>query len=154
TAFREAIRLKPDYVEAHNNLGLALMATGRLDEAIVELSAATRLQPREAKSQAALGEALLREGQFAEARRTTLYALELLTAGHPLRQHVSQQLVTWERLLTLEGRLPAILRGDARPLEAAEQFEFAMVCQLSKHHVAASRLYADAFAQQPKLADD
>src|SRR5262249_52495296 len=48
----------------------------------------------------------------------------------------------------------AILRGDARPRDAAEQIVFAMVCQLSKRHAAAARLYADAFAEQPKLADD
>ena len=43
--FREAIRLKPDYAEAHNNLGIALKAQGKLDEAIAEYRAAIRLKP-------------------------------------------------------------------------------------------------------------
>ena len=43
--YREAIRLKPDYAEAHNNLGIALMAQGKHDEAIVAYREAIRLKP-------------------------------------------------------------------------------------------------------------
>ena len=32
--YQEAIRLKPDYAEAHNNLGNALAEKGQMDEAI------------------------------------------------------------------------------------------------------------------------
>lgn len=38
--FRSAIRKKPDYAEAHNNLGIVLSRTGRGDEAISEFEAA------------------------------------------------------------------------------------------------------------------
>ena len=38
-AYRQAIRLKPDYAEAHSNLGNALKDMGQLDEAIASLSA-------------------------------------------------------------------------------------------------------------------
>ena len=41
----EAVRLKPDYAEAHNNLGLVLTEQGRLDEAVASLRAAVRLKP-------------------------------------------------------------------------------------------------------------
>ena len=43
--YREAIRLKPDFAEAHNNLGNALQAKGKLDEAIAEYREAIRLKP-------------------------------------------------------------------------------------------------------------
>src|ERR1017187_4090289 len=36
-AFREAIRLKPDYVDAHAALGSDLLMQGKLEEAIVEI---------------------------------------------------------------------------------------------------------------------
>ena len=42
---REAIRLKPDYAEAHNNLGIALTDQGKLDEAVAEYREAIRLKP-------------------------------------------------------------------------------------------------------------
>lgn len=43
--YLEAIRLKPDYAEAHNNYGSALGRKGRLDEAIREFQEAIRLKP-------------------------------------------------------------------------------------------------------------
>ena len=36
TSLREAIRLKPDYAEAHNNLGIALASQGQMADAIRE----------------------------------------------------------------------------------------------------------------------
>ena len=35
--FQEVIRLKPDYVDGHNNLGIALGMKGQMDEAISQL---------------------------------------------------------------------------------------------------------------------
>jgi cytochrome c-type biogenesis protein CcmH/NrfG len=43
--YRAALRFNPNHAEAHNNLGVALAMTGRLDEAIVALSRAARLAP-------------------------------------------------------------------------------------------------------------
>jgi tetratricopeptide (TPR) repeat protein len=41
-----ALQIKPDYAEAHNNLGIALSFTpGRLQDAIAEYRAALRIRP-------------------------------------------------------------------------------------------------------------
>ena len=45
TAFHDALRLRPEYVEAHNALGNALYARGDSTGAIVEYRAAVRLKP-------------------------------------------------------------------------------------------------------------
>lgn len=45
TSFRTAIAIKPDYSEAHNNLGTALYALGQLDEAWACFQRALRLKP-------------------------------------------------------------------------------------------------------------
>ncbi len=34
-AYRKAVELKPDYANAHYNLGIALVEQGKLDEAVV-----------------------------------------------------------------------------------------------------------------------
>lgn len=43
--FREAIRIKPDYVKAHSNLGSALLLSGRKEEAIAHFREALRYEP-------------------------------------------------------------------------------------------------------------
>ena len=78
THFEEALRLKPDFAEAHSNLGSALAAVpGRLDEAIAQYEEALRLQPDLAEAHNNLGNALSRTpgrlnqaiAQFQEALR-------------------------------------------------------------------------------------
>ena len=43
--YQEALRLKPDYAEAHNNLGIALQDQGQLAEAVAQYQEALRLKP-------------------------------------------------------------------------------------------------------------
>src|SRR5713101_8953498 len=44
-AFREAIRIRPDYAEAHSNLASVLASAGRFDEARYNFELAIRLKP-------------------------------------------------------------------------------------------------------------
>ena len=57
-AFRAAIRIRPDYAEAHNNLGLVLIQSGKDDEGIAALREAVRLAPAYAEARTNLGAAL------------------------------------------------------------------------------------------------
>jgi Tfp pilus assembly protein PilF len=43
--FAEAVKLTPTYVEARVNLGNACLAAGKVEEAVVQLTEALRLQP-------------------------------------------------------------------------------------------------------------
>ena len=66
--FQEALRLKPGYAEAHNNLGNALDAVGRTREAIGQYEEALRLEPNLAEAHYNLGRALgTMPGMSAEA---------------------------------------------------------------------------------------
>ncbi len=57
-AFRAAIRIRPDYAEAHNNLGLVLIQSGKDEEGIAALREAVRLAPAYAEARTNLGAAL------------------------------------------------------------------------------------------------
>jgi tetratricopeptide (TPR) repeat protein len=57
-AFRAAIRIRPDYAEAHNNLGLVLIQSGKDEEGIAALREAVRLEPAYAEARTNLGAAL------------------------------------------------------------------------------------------------
>ncbi len=56
--FRKAIQLRPNFAEAHNHLGLALIQTGEDDDAIKEFREALRLNPNYAEAHGNLGAAV------------------------------------------------------------------------------------------------
>jgi tetratricopeptide (TPR) repeat protein len=80
----DAVRLKPDYSDAHNNLGNALSKVpGRSAEAIAEFEAALRLEPGMTQAHANLGVALVNTpGRRAEGIQELETALRG-NAGNP-----------------------------------------------------------------------
>src|SRR5579871_3389058 len=48
-AYRAVLKLRPDEVGAHSNLGVVLVKLGRYDEAIVEYREANNLAPEDAR---------------------------------------------------------------------------------------------------------
>jgi serine/threonine-protein kinase len=76
-------------------------------------------------------------------------------AKHPLQKLATEQLNEGERLVALDDRLTAVLKG-AEPRDSAERIDLAALAQqpYKRQYVAAARFYAEAFAAQPKIADD
>ena len=66
-AFRQAIALKPNYAEAHYNLGCIRTIKGQLDEAIAAYRQALVFRPNYAEAYVNLGNALHDKGQLEEA---------------------------------------------------------------------------------------
>jgi serine/threonine protein kinase/tetratricopeptide (TPR) repeat protein len=152
--YQEAIRIKKDYPEAHNNLGNALGTKGRLDEAIAEYREAIRLKKDFPEAHCGLGHALRAQGRFADA-------LAALKRGHALgsrdgwRYPSDQWVRDCERLVELDGKLPAILSGKQQPADAKDCLLLAEMCQRHKHlHAAAAQFYAESFAREPRVIDD
>jgi tetratricopeptide (TPR) repeat protein len=54
-SYKQAIRIDPDYAEAHSNLGLAYGESGRYEEAIESFRQTIRIDPDDAKTHACLG---------------------------------------------------------------------------------------------------
>jgi type II secretory pathway predicted ATPase ExeA/Flp pilus assembly protein TadD len=77
-AFREALALKPDYVDAVYNLGVSLLEKGQVGEAVEVLHRAIALSPNDGLAQRALGIALRRSGELVGAAVSLQRAVELL----------------------------------------------------------------------------
>ena len=68
TYLRTALRSRPEYFDAHYNLGTALAIQNNFEAAVEEFRTAVRLDPRDANAEANLGAALAELGNWKEAR--------------------------------------------------------------------------------------
>jgi tetratricopeptide (TPR) repeat protein len=147
-----ALELDPKLPHAHFNLGICLQARRQLDEAMAEFRRTIELDPGGSPGHEWLAEALLRSGRFAEARAAVRHGLVVLPAKEPRLPALREKLKLCERMLALEARLPALLKGKEQPA-ATELLKLADLCRDYGRTHAAVDLYARAFAVQPALAD-
>jgi tetratricopeptide (TPR) repeat protein len=158
SCLERAIQLDAKNAAAHRNLGIArTYGSGQIPNAISHLEQAAQIQPKYALYQFNIGQALLGQGRFTEARDAVRRALELATPNDRFRDAYLQtmrELEDCDRLRALEARLPAILEGKEKPANAAEMLKFAWLCQVKLRFAAAARLYADSFAADPKPANE
>jgi tetratricopeptide (TPR) repeat protein/serine/threonine protein kinase len=155
-AFQSAVRLAPGDSRGHSNLGNVLAAMNDLEGAVHEFQEALALDPNIAEARCLLGRALQRQGRFAEATRE-------LKTGHERgsrRTHWNIPSGAWlreaQRLVELDAKLPKVLKREVEPVNAVERAQLAWLCQQPYKQLpaAAARLYEEAFAADPKLADD
>jgi len=132
--FRRALQAKPDYAEAHYNLGKALAQLNRLPEAIARFHEALRYRPDHADTYDNLGIALYREGRPVEAAEQFQRALEI----NPAHVHAHNNLGL---ALAALGRLP----------EAMEQYEEAL--QLDPENAEACDNLGIALARSGRLPE-
>jgi serine/threonine-protein kinase len=151
---RQAVRIAPGLAAAHNSLGNALYGLGRRDEALRHYRRALALNPQFAYAHINLGLAYLREANFTRARAALRRGLKFLPPGDPLRPRSTLRFRQCDRFLVLEKHLPAILRGEAQPTDAAEQLEYARLCNYKQLHRASARFFAAAAAANSELAKD
>ena len=65
--YEQALLIKPDYAEAHNNLGNTLLELGRVPEAVGHFEQALRVAPNSARVHYNMAGALIRQGRRSEA---------------------------------------------------------------------------------------
>jgi hypothetical protein len=151
---REAIRLRPDDAHARISLGAVLVDAGRPEDATPVLGEAIRLAPSQFPAHLNLGRALMGQGRF-DAALDALRRARELGARRGRRDPVADRLVRQcERLIGLDARLPALLRGEDRPGDAAELAGFAELCHFKQLFATSARLWEEAFAARPALAED
>jgi tetratricopeptide (TPR) repeat protein len=154
--YKKALELDPKFAFAQHNLGDALRAKGDLDGAVACFYKVLELYPKYAEAHCNLGLVLGQQGRFAEAVDSLRRGHELGSKRPGWRYPSAQWVRDTEQMLALDKKLPAILTGEATPSKAGEAVVLASMCQLSyqKRYAASARLYADAFAAEPKLAAD
>jgi superkiller protein 3 len=150
-AFRKTIELKPDDVYAHYSLGLALWKQGMHKEAEAAFRKSIQLKPDYAKAYDNLGDVLRAQKKLNEA----VAALRKANQLFPNHLLIRNNLRRTERWIELDRQLPAALAGKGRPGSPQEQVELAQFCvSYKERYRAAVHFFADAFAAEPKLADD
>ena len=149
-SYKKAIESDPKNAMAHYNLGLALRGKGQLDAAIACYNKAIELDPRFADAHHGLGHALHDKGQFGPAIASFKKAIEL----NPNAAHLRTDMATAQRQAAAQVKLPAFLKGEFKPTTSDERLGLSEMCITKKLYRTSAGLYADAFAADPKLADD
>jgi tetratricopeptide (TPR) repeat protein len=149
--YRRAIELDPNYVQAYNNLGVALARQGKLDEAVLQYSRATELKPDHFEAFNNWGVALSRAGRFDDAATRFERALAI-------RSDYADAQVNWGNALVRQGKpreamahYAAALRIDAGLVEAHLNGGVALA-QLGDAE-AASRAFQRVLVLDPGNAD-
>ncbi|MEH2272072.1 MAG: tetratricopeptide repeat protein [Nostoc sp.] len=75
--YKAALRLDPNSIIAHNNLGIALKGQGKLEEAIAAYQRALQIDPNYANAHSNLGSALYAQGKLEEAIAAYQRALQI-----------------------------------------------------------------------------
>ena len=98
-----------------------------------------------------------RQGQGKQARKTlakAVVAFDWSAAQADSRDVWICHILRREAEALILPGLPGFLRGDHQPRGNDERLAFVGACQSRGRHHAAARLYADAFAADPALAED
>jgi serine/threonine-protein kinase len=182
--FLAAIQLDPKHAWAQMNLGVVRQRQGKRGEAEKFYVKAFTLDPRNSQFQANLINLVAQQGRGAEVEKLfhEVIALEPRNANaHVGLGLVLAQLSKWlmaekvfrqaldldknnalarqalplvQRMAALEAKLPALLEGEYRPTHNDQRLGFASLCTARQLYCIAAQLYADAFGDDAKLADD
>jgi tetratricopeptide (TPR) repeat protein len=148
---KKAIELDPKYARAHVGMGAMLCDEKRdYDAAIACFRTAIALDPKDALAHSNLGTALRHKGQVDAAIASFKKAIAL----DPKFTYARTGLAQAERLAAVQDKLPAFLKGQFKPTTNDERRALSEWCQIKKLYRTSAGLSADAFAADPKLADD
>jgi serine/threonine-protein kinase len=147
----------PDHAYLQFVKGLAEYRQGRPGQAVPLLREAAALLPNRAGPRLALALAQFQAGSPAEARKTLAAAVGAYNWMESQADHTTawvSHVLRREAEAMILPNLPAFLRGDYQPQDNDERLALVAVCQFQGRYHAAARLYAEAFAADPPLADN
>ncbi|PYV39525.1 MAG: peptidase S1, partial [Acidobacteria bacterium] len=145
--YRQALQLKPTFVEAHNNLGLALASQGRLDEAIAQYRQALQLNPRYVEAYDNLGTGLASAGKLDEAISQFRQALQLKPDSPEAHNNLGIALASQGRLDEAVTQFRLALQ--TKPAFAEAHNNLAMALQSRGNLEEAIKCYRQALKNKP-----
>ncbi len=148
---RSAIRLQPDFADAHNGLAFPLLELGDIAGAMRSIREALRLDPRHAPALSTLSETLLVAGRFGEA----VPALERVADGRGLSAALMAHykgLIPKARWLAAHVAPPAAPAADAPAGPTA--IDLAARALADDRPALAARIYELVLAASPARAGD
>jgi tetratricopeptide (TPR) repeat protein len=164
--FQEAVRLQPDFVEAHNNLGTVFLRQQKFETAIIHYRQALRYRPDYADAHSGLGAAFAAQGNWTEAvahfqtaiRFRPAFAAAHCNLANALRSlgrleeavsHCREALRIQPNLPQAHDSLGSALLAQGKVEEAAARFQFAL--QLEPGFAAAHNNLGSCFHQQGRV---
>jgi tetratricopeptide (TPR) repeat protein len=148
--YKKSIELDPKspfFSYCHASLGRALMDVGRMDEGLVCYEKAVELLPKHGYDRWYLGLARLKLGRLDEAVASLRRTIDL---GAKSARSI---LARADKTAAAREKFDDFLAGRYNPATNAERLGMAEFCRVKKRNHAAARLYADAFAADPKEID-
>jgi tRNA A-37 threonylcarbamoyl transferase component Bud32 len=158
--FRAALAIRPQSRIAELGVARQLLEQRQTAEALAHFRKADELagrgDPSSVQLLVVLGTTHMQRGKFASALAHLQAAQELLLPNDQRRQPLAEAVRVAEQMVALEAKVPALLRGEVRPASPAEGILLAQICQspVKRLYATAARLYLEAFADQPALAED
>jgi protein O-GlcNAc transferase len=147
----DAIRLNPDCAEYYGNLGLVLMATGQVDQAIAAYKKALRLKPAFPEALSNLAESLLAKGELDEAANAARHALELRPDLAAAATALGNALL---RKNSLDDAVIAFQKSLAlRPNEPRSNYNMGVVLQARGDFAGAIQAYQKALELRPDFLE-
>jgi tetratricopeptide (TPR) repeat protein len=110
--YKEALRLKSEYPEAHTNYANLLADRGHLDEAIYNYQEAIRLRPDFAEAHNNLGTVLISQGKLDQAIEQITQALRIKPAWSAALSNLGLALIRKDRLNEAIERLRDAVKAD------------------------------------------
>jgi len=149
--FREALKRKPDCLEALNGLGLSLVAQGQAKEAIGEFRKALRLSPSFIAARVNLAVALANRGEVPAAMA------EYRTLLHRETNNVAAR-INLAKLLSRQGKPEQALvllkeASELKPDEPVANFDLANALVAQGRTAEAIPHYQAAIREKPDFAD-
>ena len=152
--YASAIRIQPDYAHTHLNLAIAYEAMWLLAGAEAEYRKALEFKPHYSAAYLNLTRNLIHQGRFADALEVARKWRRETPAGDAAEKEAVTEVQGCEHDVALAAKLPAVVRGEAQPSSAHERLVYGRLCWYRGLYGASVRLCSDAFAADPRLAED
>jgi Flp pilus assembly protein TadD len=150
-AYRRALKLKPDFAEAFNNLGILLVRAKRFFEAEAAYRRALELKPDFLEARNNLGNLLAHTNRFVEAEAAYLRALELEPDSAETLNNLGSLYTDTKRIVEAEAAYRRAL--ELNPEFADLHNNRGVLLAHSQRYVEAEAAYRRALELKPDFTD-